>query len=108
MADPKARMRGALAVAVLGAATFALSAQAAEHAGNAGDKEKCFGIAKARQNNCAAANGSHSCAGQARMSYEGQDFLEVPKGSCEKMRGALKAFNGVNEKMLVAPGFNDG
>ena len=110
MADPKARLLGAkaLAVAVFGAASFAITAGAAEHATNAPDKEKCFGISKARENNCAAANGSHSCAGQAKMSFEGQDFKEVPKGTCDKMRGEIKAFNGMNEKMLVAPGFNDG
>ncbi len=110
MADPKARVLGAmtLAVAVLGAAAFAVSAQAADMATGAADKEKCYGIAKARENNCAAANGSHSCAGQAKMSYEGQDFKEVPKGTCAKMRGEEKAFNGMNQQMLIAPGFNDG
>ncbi len=110
MVDPKARAFGAkaIAVAVLGAAAFVVSAQAAEKATGAADKEKCFGISKARENNCAAANGSHACAGQARMSYEGQDFLEVPVGTCAKMRGEPKAFNGMNEKMLTAPSFSDG
>ena len=108
MVEAKVRMRGTLAAAVLAAATFAVSAQAAEKASGGADKEKCFGIAKARENNCAAANGSHSCAGQAKMSFEGQDYKEVPKGTCEKMRGETKAFSGVNEKMLIAPGFNDG
>ncbi|MBP9149551.1 MAG: DUF2282 domain-containing protein, partial [Rhodoferax sp.] len=29
----------------------------------AAEKEKCFGIAKAGQNDCASLTGSHSCAG---------------------------------------------
>ena len=33
-------------------------------------KEKCYGIAKAGKNDCAAANGSHSCAGQAKAETE--------------------------------------
>ena len=30
-------------------------------------KEKCFGIAKPGQNDCASLSGSHSCAGQSRV-----------------------------------------
>ena len=30
-------------------------------------KEKCFGIAKPGQNDCANLSGSHSCAGQSRV-----------------------------------------
>ena len=30
------------------------------------EKEKCFGISKAGQNDCASVTGSHSCAGQAK------------------------------------------
>ena len=32
-----------------------------------GAKEKCFGVAKKGANDCATANGSHSCAGQAKV-----------------------------------------
>jgi uncharacterized membrane protein len=30
-------------------------------------KEKCYGIAKAGQNDCANLSGSHSCAGQSKV-----------------------------------------
>ena len=31
-------------------------------------KEKCYGIAKAGMNDCANLTGTHSCAGQAKVS----------------------------------------
>lgn len=31
------------------------------------EKEKCFGIAKAGQNDCANRSGTHSCAGQSKV-----------------------------------------
>ena len=50
-------------------------------------KEKCFGIAKAGANDCASANGSHSCAGQATKDGEPTDWKYVVKGTCDKMGG---------------------
>jgi uncharacterized membrane protein len=52
-------------------------------------QEKCFGIAKAGQNDCAA--GAHSCAGQAKTDNAADDWKYVAKGTCEKMGGSLKA-----------------
>jgi uncharacterized membrane protein len=56
-----------------------------------GDKEKCFGVAKAGQNDCAAVNGSHSCAGQAKADHGAADWKYVAKGTCEKIGGKLTA-----------------
>ncbi|SEN51715.1 Predicted integral membrane protein [Duganella sp. CF517] len=50
-------------------------------------KEKCFGIAKAGQNDCAAANGTHSCAGQAKVDNAPTEWKYVLKGTCEKAGG---------------------
>lgn len=47
-----------------------------------GEKEKCFGIALAGQNDCASA-GSNSCAGQSTADYDKAAWKLVPKGSCE-------------------------
>lgn len=47
-------------------------------------KEKCFGVALKGQNDCAA--GSHSCAGNSTVDYDGQSFKLVPKGSCTAMK----------------------
>ena len=50
-------------------------------------KEKCYGIAKAGQNDCAAANGTHSCAGQAKVDNAPTEWKHVAKGTCEKAGG---------------------
>ena len=51
--------------------------------------EKCFGVAKAGQNDCAAVAGVHSCAGQAHADLGGKDWKYVVKGSCGKIGGKL-------------------
>ena len=56
----------------------------------AGDKEKCYGIAKAGQNDCASADGSHSCAGQAKADKAATEWKYVAKGTCEKEGGKTK------------------
>lgn len=57
---------------------------------HAADKEKCFGIAKAGQNDCASVTGAHSCAGQATKDMDPKEWKYVAAGSCEKMGGKLK------------------
>lgn len=51
------------------------------------DKEKCYGIAKAGQNDCANLSGSHSCAGQSKVSDDPGEWKYVAKGSCKGMKG---------------------
>ncbi len=53
--------------------------------------EKCYGVAKAGQNDCAAPNGSHSCAGQAKVDMDAHEWKKVAKGTCEKIGGKLAA-----------------
>lgn len=50
-------------------------------------KEKCFGIAKAGQNDCANLSGSHSCAGQAKTDNDVGEWKYVAKGTCAEMKG---------------------
>jgi uncharacterized membrane protein len=50
-------------------------------------KEKCYGIAKAGQNDCANLSGSHSCAGQSKADMSPDEWKYVAKGSCQKMGG---------------------
>ena len=50
-------------------------------------KEKCYGIAKAGQNDCANISGTHSCAGQAKTDASTEDWKYVAKGSCKTMKG---------------------
>jgi uncharacterized membrane protein len=50
-------------------------------------KEKCFGIAKAGQNDCANLSGTHSCAGQAKADMGADEWKYVAKGSCKDLKG---------------------
>jgi len=54
-------------------------------------KEKCYGIAKAGKNDCAATNGSHSCAGQAKTDNDANEWKYVAKDTCDKEGGSLEA-----------------
>ena len=49
--------------------------------------EKCFGIAKAGQNDCSSKGASHACAGQSSKDADKKSFLVIPKGSCNKIVG---------------------
>ena len=51
------------------------------------EKEKCFGIAKAGQNDCANLSGSHSCAGQSKVDNDPGEWKYVAKGTCKDMKG---------------------
>jgi uncharacterized membrane protein len=54
-------------------------------------KEKCYGIAKAGQNDCANLSGSHSCAGQAKADNGADEWKYVAKGTCKDMKGLSEA-----------------
>ncbi|HMS26105.1 MAG TPA: DUF2282 domain-containing protein [Burkholderiaceae bacterium] len=51
------------------------------------EKEKCFGVAKAGQNDCANLAGTHSCAGQAKVDMDKGEWKYVAKGTCATMKG---------------------
>ncbi len=72
------------------AAVFALGlvghAVAADDMSKDMGKEKCYGIAKAGQNDCANLSGSHSCAGQAAKAGP-DEWRYVAKGTCKSMMG---------------------
>ncbi len=50
-------------------------------------KEKCFGIAKAGQNDCANLAGTHSCAGQSKVDNDKGEWKYVAAGTCATMKG---------------------
>src|SRR5271165_2575639 len=69
-------------------AAMCVAGMGVAHAADAGtDKEKCFGVAKAGQNDCASVMGTHSCAGQAKKDMDKSEWKFVPKGTCEKAGG---------------------
>ncbi len=53
----------------------------------AAEKEKCFGIAKAGQNDCANLAGTHSCAGQSKLDMDKGEWKYVAKGTCKDLKG---------------------
>lgn len=55
------------------------------------EKEKCYGIAKVGQNDCANLSGSHSCAGQSKVSDDASEWKYVAKGTCAGMKGMTAA-----------------
>jgi uncharacterized membrane protein len=66
------------------AAALALAATpAAAQDKNAG-KEKCYGVALAGKNDCAAGPGT-TCAGTSKVDYQGNAWKYVDKGTCTKM-----------------------
>ena len=86
-----------LAGIVLSASQIAAAHAAAEMATGKPDKEYCYGIAKSGENNCATSK--HGCASLGKGDYNGQDFKEVAKGTCESMKGETKPFSGKNPKI---------
>jgi len=80
-----------LALGLAGASTASL----AETATNTGQEmmlspptqgmERCYGVAKAGQNNCG--NASHGCAGEATINGGKADWMFLPDGLCNKIVG---------------------
>ncbi|MES2295612.1 MAG: DUF2282 domain-containing protein [Pseudomonadota bacterium] len=83
----QALIAAALASVCAASAGIASAAPAAAKA----DQEKCYGIAKAGQNDCATSNGSHSCAGQSKVDNGAHEWKYVAKGTCEKAGGKMAA-----------------
>jgi uncharacterized membrane protein len=75
----------ATAGTLLGALTLATVAVAQTKNPDMGGKEKCYGVAKAGKNDCAA--GAHSCAGQATKDGDKTSFIAVPAGLCTRLAG---------------------
>ena len=50
-------------------------------------KEKCYGVAKAGQNDCASIIGSHTCAGQGKVAFDSREWRFVPAGTCKQLNG---------------------
>ena len=84
MADHK---RASTAMVVAGALTALLVATPATTALSAeGDMEKCYGVAKAGQNDCAAGEGT-TCQGTSTVDGQKNAWILVPTGLCEKLVG---------------------
>ena len=69
-------------VAVAGAVAAALAAQTTT--ATAQEKEKCFGVSLAGQNDCAAGPGT-TCAGPSVNDYQGNAWTLVDAGTCTEI-----------------------
>jgi uncharacterized membrane protein len=70
---------GALAV------TLAAVSASAQTTRPAPQQERCYGIARAGQNDCAAGPGT-SCSGTSTRDYQGNAWKYVPRGTCVRTR----------------------
>ena len=83
-------------LSVVGALAAALAAHATT--ASAQENEKCFGVAMAGQNDCAAGEGT-TCAGTSKVDYQGNAWKLVPAGTCATMElpdgrmGSLEALD---------------
>ena len=75
---------------LLTAALAGIVAASAATPAFAGDKEKCYGIAKAGKNDCATADGKFSCAGQVTTDNDPNAWKFVDKGECVKLGGSTE------------------
>jgi len=75
--------------AIAGVLALAGSAQAGpQHHEADPANEKCYGIAKAGQNDCGTA--LHGCGGLAKTDNAADEWKYVPKGTCEKAGGSTQ------------------
>ena len=72
-----ATLAGSL-VAAFTMISFSASAGPAPVQANA---DKCYGVALAGKNDCAAGPGT-TCAGTSKVDYQGNAWMLVPKGTC--------------------------
>lgn len=71
------------AVALAAALGAALSMVATPAAAEEADKDRCYGVALKGKNDCKAGPGT-TCAGTAKVDYQGNAWKYVPKGTCEQ------------------------
>ena len=73
-------LTAAALAAVLGSALLAPAAQAGD---KPMAKEKCYGVAMAGKNDCAAGPGT-SCAGTSKSDHQADAWKYVPAGTCTR------------------------
>lgn len=74
----RSAIAGLLAVGVVAVSHSALAAD--------GEKEKCAGVIKAGKNDCGTS--TTGCHGSATEDRNHEAWIEVPKGTCNKIAGA--------------------
>ncbi len=75
-----------IGTAIASALTMAAATSSVAYAEGA-KMEKCYGVAKAGKNDCKAGAGT-SCAGSSTVDGQGNAWMYVAKGTCEKIVGS--------------------
>jgi len=78
-------LNAGIMLAVAGAMIAAVAASV-RHGSGTFERERCYGVAKAGQNDCA--NAVHSCAKQAQADGDRSEWVAVPKGTCTRLAGS--------------------
>lgn len=81
----ESRYLPALALTVAALVSNSASATDAKATDKKAAMERCYGVAMAGQNDCAAGPGT-SCAGSAKKDYQGDAWKYVPSGSCVQIK----------------------
>lgn len=71
--------------AIAGAVSLGLAASSTVQAATHKGMEKCYGVAKAGQNDCGGKGTGHACQGQSKKAGDPNEWLLVPKGLCDKL-----------------------
>jgi uncharacterized membrane protein len=82
-------LSGVLLTACGGEATNSTSESSANNTSTEkkSDKEKCMGIVKTGMNDCGTSQ--HACAAQAKTDADAEEWIYLPKGTCEKIPGGV-------------------
>jgi uncharacterized membrane protein len=78
-------LAAALALSLTTLAAIPHTVHAADAKADKKPTEKCYGVAKAGQNDCAAGAGT-SCAGTSKTDFQGNAWVLVDKGTCTKIK----------------------
>ncbi len=55
------------------------------------DMQKCYGVVKAGENDCASEANQHGCAGMAETDSDVNEWIKIPNGLCDKLVGGALA-----------------
>lgn len=89
----RSAIAGLLALGVAGSINSAAAAD--------GSSEKCAGVIKAGKNDCGTS--TTGCHGSIKVDNHKEAWIEVPKGTCDKIAGAY-----VTTSPYARPGGKDG
>ncbi|OWQ88584.1 hypothetical protein CDN99_17205 [Roseateles aquatilis] len=78
-------LTAALATLAALSAGAAIAQSQPQDAKPAADKERCYGVAMAGKNDCAAGPGT-TCAGTAKVDYQANSWKYVPAGTCTTIK----------------------